>query len=70
VERKQADLVQSYTVAEVYALWETNGMPPTFVYKRRQVYGIKLCAAGYTLVLAGADAAQWVKSDARLKVKP
>jgi hypothetical protein len=59
-----------YTVAEAYKLWETNGMPPTFVYRRKQVYGIKACALGYSLVLAGADAAQWVAADARLKVKP
>jgi hypothetical protein len=57
-----------YTVAEAYKLWETNGMPPTFLYKRRQVYGIRACAAGYTLVLAGVDAAQWVDGDERLKV--
>jgi hypothetical protein len=68
--RKQVDPVQTYTVAEAYKLWETNGMPPTFVYKQRRVYGIKSCALGYELVLAGADEPLGVKSDARLKVKP
>jgi hypothetical protein len=58
-----------YTVAEAYQQWAVNSIVE-FWYKRKQVYGIRACAAGFTLVLAGADAAQWVADDAQLKVKP
>jgi hypothetical protein len=57
-----------YTVAEIFALWGTPGHDERLFYSGRQVMGIRICAAGYSLVLAGADAAQWVDADARLKV--
>jgi hypothetical protein len=59
-----------YTVAEAYQSWDGRSYAPELFYKRKQVYGIRACALGYELVLAGADAAQWVAADARLKVKP
>jgi hypothetical protein len=65
-----ATIPSGYTVAEAYQLWDGRSYAPELFYKRKQVFGMKLCAAGFTLVLEGEDAAQWVAGVTRLKVKP